>query len=1016
MAQTPPPSPDKQKAPTPAGGSPAGGQTAADRQGKAAFDRMDANAAAHGYTKVAGSTTKTTHNPNSVQSQLRAREADSIFNQPDMQALNDQGDAIIRDNEANPMGYRSGDSSDSGAQKKQGFIGRLRNNRRRLIGLGAGGGIVLSLIAGFYALIPLKLEMLVKSATQHAAEIPEYAIEHRLSYLTSRYLAHKVLGVVNPADSYPSTSVAHNLFKTWQAERIEDQFNIKITSDRTNNGQTATKWTVAFTDTDVLHGTGDDIVNMTKQIDSSKEMRTFIKGQFKQKTKWYQFYKRYSVRKTLMRVKGVTSWAWLPDSVTDKIDNYNAKKAALTSKLKIKLYDDTVGRVMPRMGLYLACLSDGAVCKELHNRRFGASLDSPDTTGLQTDCPGGDQACIDEQTRLAQEGADGTKANAGDVSAGSKEVGEKLGEESGKFVTKQLLSKAVAGIGIIDTLARIVNGLDNGNLNQIIYDRNSIMAAGYSTEITSINDQMKALKLGYDQLDAVMTQIGDYGSSPAWQAEIGIISPAVLAASHFERSCGSDGDKTVLGLGETVCPERKIITDKLSFTNQLWWDSFSQFATAWVKGPGKVFDLFGKLTGVLGIDKAIGAILNATGINSLLGKGMSSMLELVFGSPISALDTNGEAGDDMLGGIKSTYYALGEAGQDTDQEGADNGKGLGIGGGVFTPTQTAALKSQIAQENQQEWSQQSAFAKLFDLSDTRSVLSQLVLRVPTDSSQLAMFPSVFQSSIMGLINPHTSAAGPVKDQFGFDFNYGFTDAQLTADPAQYTTDECAKLAKDREDSYVPGHEVSKDIPIYVYKKADPCALEKVVAAAGAAEYDDEYSPDFALTEANAADTTGPTTPGGGSSTQDPSKQGFVWPIDKADFKPLNNCYRKPPNGHTGIDIPVPVGTKVYAANAGKVVRTDPGGGSDGGKYIIIQGTNGYWTNYQHLSVINVKEGDTVTAGQNIGVSGNTGNTTGPHLHFSVTTREGLDSRNSVAYSVNPIPFLPTDGRSLGVCG
>lgn len=138
--------------------------------------------------------------------------------------------------------------------------------------------------------------------------------------------------------------------------------------------------------------------------------------------------------------------------------------------------------------------------------------------------------------------------------------------------------------------------------------------------------------------------------------------------------------------------------------------------------------------------------------------------------------------------------------------------------------------------------------------------------------------------------------------------------------------------------------------------------------------------------------------------------GFDWPIAKSDHVALSNCWRKP--GHTGIDIPVN-SKKVLAAASGEVVQTG-GPDGDGGNYIIIKHANGKWTNYQHLSSKKVSKGAQVSKGDVIGISGNTGFSTGPHLHFSVTTQEGLDSRRDVAYSVNPLNFLPKT-RSLGGC-
>lgn len=88
--------------------------------------------------------------------------------------------------------------------------------------------------------------------------------------------------------------------------------------------------------------------------------------------------------------------------------------------------------------------------------------------------------------------------------------------------------------------------------------------------------------------------------------------------------------------------------------------------------------------------------------------------------------------------------------------------------------------------------------------------------------------------------------------------------------------------------------------------------------------------------------------------------------------------------HNGVDFAVPVGTQLVAADAGKVIEsrlsTAPGGGY--GNYITIQ-HSGYRTRVAHLSKRTVKVGQKVEKGENIGLSGNTGASTGPHVHFEV---------------------------------
>jgi LysM repeat protein len=86
-------------------------------------------------------------------------------------------------------------------------------------------------------------------------------------------------------------------------------------------------------------------------------------------------------------------------------------------------------------------------------------------------------------------------------------------------------------------------------------------------------------------------------------------------------------------------------------------------------------------------------------------------------------------------------------------------------------------------------------------------------------------------------------------------------------------------------------------------------------------------------------------------------------------------------GHSGIDYVTPVGSSVVSAAAGVVQTTSTGWSGGYGNMIIVNHGNGLATRYAHLSKINVSVGDTVSPGQLIALSGNTGRSTGPHLHF-----------------------------------
>ena len=102
---------------------------------------------------------------------------------------------------------------------------------------------------------------------------------------------------------------------------------------------------------------------------------------------------------------------------------------------------------------------------------------------------------------------------------------------------------------------------------------------------------------------------------------------------------------------------------------------------------------------------------------------------------------------------------------------------------------------------------------------------------------------------------------------------------------------------------------------------------------------------------------------------------FGWPVSGY----ITQRYSE---AHPAADIGVVVGTPVRAADSGYVAivgRSDYGYGL----YVLIDHGNGFQTLYAHLSIIYVEVGQSVTKGQAIGLSGNTGKSTGPHLHFEI---------------------------------
>ncbi|MFI7498683.1 M23 family metallopeptidase [Streptomyces sp. NPDC049687] len=109
--------------------------------------------------------------------------------------------------------------------------------------------------------------------------------------------------------------------------------------------------------------------------------------------------------------------------------------------------------------------------------------------------------------------------------------------------------------------------------------------------------------------------------------------------------------------------------------------------------------------------------------------------------------------------------------------------------------------------------------------------------------------------------------------------------------------------------------------------------------------------------------------------------------------------------HTGVDFVVPTGTSLKAVAAGTVVSAGWGGAY--GNQVVIKLNDGYYAQYAHLSQLSVSAGQTVTAGQQVGLSGATGNVTGPHLHFEIRTTPNYGS------DVDPVAYLRSHGVAVG---
>ncbi|MFL5344888.1 MAG: M23 family metallopeptidase [Hyalangium sp.] len=141
--------------------------------------------------------------------------------------------------------------------------------------------------------------------------------------------------------------------------------------------------------------------------------------------------------------------------------------------------------------------------------------------------------------------------------------------------------------------------------------------------------------------------------------------------------------------------------------------------------------------------------------------------------------------------------------------------------------------------------------------------------------------------------------------------------------------------------------------------------------------------------------------------------GLAWPVDRtwrltSGFGPRIHPILGSEMEHRGVDISVPVGTPVHSPSDGVVVRVRQG--PVNGLWLELDHGDGVRTLYCHLSLVEVKPGQKVKAGESVALSGETGRVTGPHLHYQVKLSgawvDPVRSRASPHLPVQPLAREP----------
>ncbi|MEV7277515.1 LysM peptidoglycan-binding domain-containing M23 family metallopeptidase [Streptomyces sp. NPDC093111] len=187
------------------------------------------------------------------------------------------------------------------------------------------------------------------------------------------------------------------------------------------------------------------------------------------------------------------------------------------------------------------------------------------------------------------------------------------------------------------------------------------------------------------------------------------------------------------------------------------------------------------------------------------------------------------------------------------------------------------------------------------------------------------------------------------------------------------------------------------------------APERTAQSAGdgtRASRGDARSSAAASTDSSSSASTSSSSSAASSSAGQTSSSGWVTPIaGGAVSTPYRASGSMWSSGyHTGVDFIASTGTTVRAVGPGTVYSAGWGGAY--GNQVVIQHADGTFSQYGHLSSLSVSAGQTVSGGQQIGLSGATGNVTGPHLHFEMRTGPEYGS------DIDPLAVLRQHGVSI----
>lgn len=770
------------------------------------------------------------------------------------------------------------------AQGILGLASRMFQSKRARNGGLIGGGIVGIAILIITTFTPvLRLDHLFQNINNRAFAAAGSAVEHRMEYLTERYMLRKIIGLrgckavvsTNCRVNYANAGLATNMFNAWRDARVEEKLFAKmgLSVESTRNPDRAAG---------VHSFTLRDKNGRTIKFNNEGDWNRFVAGHYeggrrefgremrkalKDTTHGLNIMQRKQVRKMLVRKHGIKFWCFL---ACKKKDAAEEKIKDSRTKWKYRFVERFVYPFSTKYGVILTCITAGDVSSGNCSKKL-----------KQQDI---DRSSIPESDIDEILGDLENAENRGQLRIGSVVLERILvGIIGNKTVARATLSaipvvgQVYLGLTMLYLVDTADQAIENNELSKMAANINSTQYIEFYTGIRSDSDALKQGALPLDDLGAHVAEFDGAEKSKVYQAYTNnpannkfafSLSPASVSAAGNDEEYKCVNGKPI-SAGEYVCEEKKVARQ---YNAEEVRDNFF---------VGGIIDLLNPMDNCLHFSPDIGPISTpcAVQVRDAVGELLGAVdfaIQTVFG-PIAKgalfVLENAPGSKQLIELMKEKFETLAlamfekiwplpvnesspgrekydalEAGGDlaandfTKGGYTDDGDTYGQGAPKIKKEDLAAIYQDNLEQEEYEFKNSSFVNRIASIDEPNSLISKLAFNMPANFS--AAFLSVL-SAPANFFNvlanmPGLVFSSPVNAQslsqrqadinaFGVSrYGYPLGHPALKVSPSKYTPEYCQKLQEARKESMSE----NKTTGFEEYSTADPCLLERIVVDSG----------------------------------------------------------------------------------------------------------------------------------------------------------------------------------------